>query len=84
MTSPPEARPEEILDTALSSQGLSIFKKWLQWNNNKLPTSHKRDRASATAHDQQPRPQSIARADATDEGPSTLAAGQRVRVNALP
>ena len=84
VTSHSEARPEANLDILESSQGHSIFKKWLWRKNNKHPASPKPDRPSAKSHEPRPRLQSPARENVAVEGPSTMAAGKREPVSALP
>ncbi|KAG8220765.1 quinon protein alcohol dehydrogenase-like superfamily [Butyriboletus roseoflavus] len=84
MASPPLARAEEHLETVESSQGITKLKKWVQRRTKKgkkEPTLHKPGRAPRKsrrpAGGRSP-PQSPARIDATNEGPSWIAAGQRV------
>ncbi|KAG8216252.1 quinon protein alcohol dehydrogenase-like superfamily [Butyriboletus roseoflavus] len=80
VTSCLDARPEDHLDTGESSQRRSIFKWWPWMKNSKDPASHKPDRPSTRSRDPRPRPRSPARENTTgNEGPSTMAAGQRVR-----
>ncbi|KAG8220766.1 hypothetical protein J3R82DRAFT_2195 [Butyriboletus roseoflavus] len=81
---PPLTHTEEHLDTAESSHGITRFKKWVQMRtkkSNKDPTSQKPNRVARQPPrpaDSQPPPQSSARVDPTHEGPSWIAAGQRV------
>ena len=64
-----------------------MFKRWLQTRfrkSNKDPASHKPDRLSGKSRqpgDPQPPPHLPARVDATNEGPSWIAAGKRKRVS---
>ena len=87
---PPEARRDETVDTPRLSQGILMLKRW-------IPTRIKKSRKDPALHglDQVPRKcnqppdppspsQSPARADATNQGPSWMAAGKRKRVNTLP
>ena len=87
---PPSTHGEEHLDTVESSQGIAKFKRWLQMKtnkNNKDLTSHKPSqvpRKSRPPADGRSPSQSPARVDTTHEGPSRMAAGQRVPVIILP
>ena len=87
---PPSTPAEEQLNTVESSQGISKFKKWLQirtTKNNKNPTLHGPDlvpKKSRRPADDRSRSQSPGRVDTTNEGPSRIAAGIRVRVSTLP
>ena len=76
-TSTPKVQPKEKSDTVESPQGGSIFKKWLPRKSDKDPTSHKPD-------DRQSPSDPPVGIDATNEGPSWMAAGKRKRVSALP
>ena len=78
------ACPEEISDIPGSSHGRSIVKKWPWRKNNKGPALDTPDPPSAKPRDPRPRSHSPARENTTVEGPSTMAAGQRVQVSALP
>ena len=84
VTYPPLPRAEEHVDAAESSRGIGKLKLWIQMRtkkNNKDPTSHKPNRITTKARrpaDPQPPSQSPARVNATNEGPSRMAAGQRV------
>ena len=90
MTSPSEMRPEESRDVVASSQRIPMFKKWLQTRikkSNKDPVLHKPDRDPGKpplATDHQSRPQSPARVEELNVGPSTMAATRRVPVSAPP
>ena len=77
------ACPGDILNPTESSHSRSIFQKWPWRRNDKDSASRKPDRPSAKPHDPRPRPQLPWGKNATNEGPSTMAAGQRVRVSAL-
>ena len=87
---PPFPRAEENIDAVESSHGITKIKKWIQIRikkSNKDPTSHKPDRVTTKARrpaDPRPPSQSPARVNATNEGPSRMAAGQRVPVSTLP
>ena len=87
---PPPTRTEEHLDTVESSQGVTKIRKWLQmWTkkNNRDPTLHEHDRVprkSRRPANGRSSPQSAARVDTTNKGPSRMAAGIRVRVSTLP
>ena len=84
VTSRSEAHAEENLGTPGSSHGRSIFKKWPWRKNNKGPAVDKPYRPYARSRDPRPRSHSPARENTMVEGPSRMAAGQRVRVSALP
>ena len=85
VTYPPLARAEEHVDTLESSHGIRKFTNWVQTRTkkrNKDSTLHDPDRVpekSRRPSDGQSPP--AARADATSEGPSRMAAGQRVPVS---
>ena len=87
MTSPPEARAEENVDTVESSNRRSILKKWLQRKSEKSSAPHKPDRLSGKSRKPADHPSpshSPSRVDDRHEGPSTMAAGQRKRVSVCP
>ena len=86
VSSTPEARVQERVDTTESPQGRSLFRKWLQRKSNGDPTSPKprrlsgKSREAAGARSPSHLP---ARVNAT-KGPSWMAAGKRKPVRALP
>ena len=88
---PPLARAEEHVDIVESSRGVAKIKKWVQLRvkkSKKDPILHEPNRVPRkscrhTDDDRSPS-QSAARVDATSEGPSRMAAGQRVPVSTLP
>ena len=89
MISPPVACPEKDLDTVKGSQNTPVFKRWLQTRLKKInkdTASHKPDQLpeeSRRPADLRSRSHSPVRANAAIPGPSMMAAGQRVRVNAI-
>ena len=87
VTSTPEGRAQENLDTVESPQGHSIFRKWLQSMTKRGPTSPKPRRLSGKSRepaDPQAPSHSPARVNATNEGPSWMAAGRPKAVSAVP
>lgn len=90
VTSFPEGRPEEKIDTPKLSQGIMVLKRWLPTRikkGNKDPTLHQPDLVSKDpyhAADHQSRSQSPVRVEATNEGPSWMVPGQRRPVSAVP
>ena len=90
VTYPPLTRAEEYLDIVDSSQGIIKFKKWLNMRTrqkNKDPSLHKPSqvpRKPRRPADRQSPSQSPARVNATNEGPSWMAATRRVPVSTLP
>ncbi|KAG8219125.1 WD40-repeat-containing domain protein [Butyriboletus roseoflavus] len=84
-----ETHPVENLDTPNSSHGIPMLKGWVPTRTRKRneATSHKPDRVPGTSGqpvDRRSRSQSPPRVGTTSVGPSWMAAGQRVRVSALP
>ena len=80
-SSPRDAPLEENLNTAKSSQGISMLKtlsKGIGKSNKDLAS-----RIVASGCDHQSRSHSTARVEATNEAPSWMAAAQPQRVNAL-
>ena len=89
VTSVPEAHPEGHDNIVESSQGLTTFKKWLRTKikkGNKDPALHELDRLSRKSHqpaDHRSCSGPPTGVDATNEGPSRMAATRRVTVSAL-
>ena len=84
-TSPTEVCAREDFDSVKPPRVLSIFNKWLQRKNNKDSTSHEPNRLSGKSRqsaDRRP-PRSPTKVDATNDGPSWMAAGKRKRVSTL-
>ena len=86
---PPEARRDENLDTPRLSRGIVMLKRWIptrRKKNNKGSTLQEPDRVPTHSHQpakDQSRPQSPARVEDSDVGPSTMAATRRVPVSSL-
>ena len=78
IASPPEARQDENVDTARSSQGLLMLKRW-------IPTMMKKSGKGPSLHEpveDESRPKSPARVeDSNLAGPSTMTATRRVQVS---
>ena len=88
---PPLTRVEEHVDAVgSSSHGITKFKKWIQMRTGKSkkdPSLREHNRVSRKSRrrpDGHSPSQSATRVDATNEGPSRIAAGIRVRVGTLP
>ena len=85
----PEPRRDENVDPPRASRAILTLKRLIPtgiWKTNKDPASHELDRLPGKSHpppDPQSLSQSPERADATNQGPSWMAAGQRKRVSAL-
>ena len=87
VTSTPEVRAEQNIDTVTSPQSRSLFKKWLHgtWKSNKGPTPPRPSRLSGKSREPAGPPSpshSPARVNAT-KGPSWMAAGKRRPVSVL-
>ena len=78
--------PERNIETVKSPRGHSTFKKWVQKMGNKDLALHKSGRPSRKLRepaDRRSPSNSPPRVDATNEGPSRMAAGRRKAVSAL-
>ena len=89
IASPPEAPRHEIVITPRSSRGILMLKRWMSTRMKKSdadPALHELaqvPRQSDRLPDLPSPSQSPARTDATNQGPSWMAAGKRKRVSAL-